>query len=110
MTGGILTPGQRSALQALADGLTLAEYGYRNGLATSTVKFHLSGARRRLNASTTVRAVVLAIEHGEISSAGTLTVCRACNGTGLVVADDRGRRAARRALEFESTIAERETA
>lgn len=63
----VLTPQQRKILQMVAEGRSNAEVAHELDLTVQTVKNHVSGAMRSLNAYNRTHAVVLAIHHGFLS-------------------------------------------
>jgi DNA-binding CsgD family transcriptional regulator len=62
----ILTRRQHECLQYIADGHTGRSIAHRLGISERMVRFHLEGARLRLNASSTTQAVYLAAKSGII--------------------------------------------
>jgi DNA-binding CsgD family transcriptional regulator len=62
----ILTQRQRECLQYIADGHTGRNIAHRLGISERMVRFHLEGARLRLNAGSTTQAVYLATKSGII--------------------------------------------
>ena len=62
----ILTRRQRECLQYIADGHTGRSIAHRLGISERMVRFHLEGARLRLNAGSTTQAVYLATKTGII--------------------------------------------
>jgi DNA-binding NarL/FixJ family response regulator len=56
----VLTSREKQILQLLADGNSLKEIAVAQRLATQTVKFYAQNIREKLNATTTVQAVVIA--------------------------------------------------
>ena len=66
LTGSVLSPREREALQWLAAGLQTARIAERMGLAVPTVEKHLAGARARLGARTREQALALALTRGEL--------------------------------------------
>jgi DNA-binding CsgD family transcriptional regulator len=61
-----LTPRQKDCLQYTADGHTARSIAHRLGISERMVRFHLEGARQRLNAGSTTQAVHLATKLGLI--------------------------------------------
>ena len=61
-----LTQRQRECLQYIADGHTGRNIAHRLGISERMVRFHLEGARLRLNAGSTTQAVYLATKSGII--------------------------------------------
>jgi LuxR family quorum sensing-dependent transcriptional regulator len=61
-----LTHRQRECLQYIADGHTGRSIAHRLGISERMVRFHLEGARLRLNAGSTTQAVYLAAKSGII--------------------------------------------
>jgi len=61
-----LTHRQRECLQYIADGHTGRSIAHRLGISERMVRFHLEGARLRLNAGSTTQAVHLATKLGLI--------------------------------------------
>jgi LuxR family quorum sensing-dependent transcriptional regulator len=61
-----LTHRQRECLQYIADGHTGRSIAHRLGISERMVRFHLAGARQRLNAGSTTQAVYLATKSGII--------------------------------------------
>jgi DNA-binding CsgD family transcriptional regulator len=61
-----LTRRQRECLQYIADGHTGRSIAHRLGISERMVRFHLEGARSRLNAGSTTQAVYLAAKSGII--------------------------------------------
>jgi DNA-binding NarL/FixJ family response regulator len=66
--GSALSKRERAVLQLLADGMTGVEASERLALSPETVRTHVRNAMRRLGARTRVRAVTIAVAHGEIHS------------------------------------------
>lgn len=64
--GSSLTPDEVAALQAVADGATVAEVAQREHWSAATVKERLRAAYRRLGASNRPNAVFLAMKAGVI--------------------------------------------
>jgi LuxR family quorum sensing-dependent transcriptional regulator len=62
----ILTRRQHECLQYIADGYTGRSIAHRLGISERMVRFHLEGARLRLNAGSTTQAVYLATKSGMI--------------------------------------------
>lgn len=61
-----LTPRHREVLHLTALGYRASEAAKRLGIREGTVKAHLAEIRWRFNVQTTTRAVVLAIQSGEL--------------------------------------------
>ncbi len=61
-----LTQRQRECLQYIPDGHTGRNIAHRLGISERMVRFHLEGARLRLNAGSTTQAVYLATKSGII--------------------------------------------
>ena len=61
-----LTRRQHECLQYIADGHTGRSIAHRLGISERMVRFHLEGARLRLNAGSTTQAVYLATKSGII--------------------------------------------
>lgn len=62
----ILTHAERTALQAVADGLGPKEYARQSWRSRHTVNDQLKSARKRLGAKTTAQAVAFAVALHEI--------------------------------------------
>ena len=62
-----LTPREREILELLAQGLTARQVAERLVLSPATVRTHVQNAVTRLEASTRVQAIAIAITRGEIS-------------------------------------------
>ncbi|MEO1244330.1 MAG: LuxR family transcriptional regulator [Pseudomonadota bacterium] len=65
-TGIALSPRERECLQWTACGKTAWEVGMLMRISENTVKFHLRNAMKKLDATTSIQAVVKAINHGLI--------------------------------------------
>jgi DNA-binding CsgD family transcriptional regulator len=61
-----LTKRERQCLSLLAIGMRTKEIAKRLGIADKTVENHTTSARKRLGASTSIQAVVIAIKMGII--------------------------------------------
>jgi DNA-binding NarL/FixJ family response regulator len=61
-----LTHTERSCLQAVARGETVAMIADKLGTGTKTVKHHLHSARTKLMATTTIEAIARAMKQGLI--------------------------------------------
>lgn len=64
----MITPTQRTALELASNGLTVAEIAESMGISVRTVEYHLSEARRRLDAKNTTHCVASAIRLNIIKS------------------------------------------
>jgi len=64
---GLLSPREREILELLAHGLNGEQIAQQLYLSSETVRTHVRNAMSKLDASTRVHAVVLAMQRGEIS-------------------------------------------
>jgi DNA-binding NarL/FixJ family response regulator len=62
-----LSPREREATRLVAEGLTAADAAAAMGVSEETVRTHIRGTIRKLEARNRVHAVVLALEAGEIT-------------------------------------------
>lgn len=69
----MITQAQRTALELASNGLTVAEIAASMSISVRTVEYHLSDARRRLDAKNTTHCVASAIRLNIIKS--LLLVC-----------------------------------
>ena len=62
-----LSPRERQVLELLAQGLNAAAAADELGLSRETIRTHVRNAMRKLDATTRVHAVALAVESGTVS-------------------------------------------
>jgi len=62
----VLTPREREILTLLAEGLTSPQVAERLVLSPATVRTHVQNAVSRLEASTRVQAIAIAVARGEL--------------------------------------------
>jgi DNA-binding NarL/FixJ family response regulator len=63
-----LSPREHQVLQGLANGFSYSQIGLKSGIKYSTVKFYVLNAKKRLNANTSIHAVVIGLTLGLIEA------------------------------------------
>lgn len=67
VSGTRLSPRERQILELLAHGCRATEVASELGLSPETVRTHVRNAMRKLEATTRVQAVAIAVENGAVS-------------------------------------------